>query len=242
MVGKRGVYMPDLPPVVDSDMVNALNNFTNNDIDNIMQGKFSDAEIQAAKDRLLVVQNHVNNTATVIQPDEWGSDNANRLLADRAGVDRGRNRFRQRLQQAMNDTTQQQTLQRGVLRQAISNHNLDGRLGGAEMNPRQVLDYVHSSHARRNLPLHARRELETEAEHMLAINHHLGLQNAELTKLDVLQREIQALDQQIQNGSGYPNSRRIKKRNEKLVQMHEMTGTPQTSYWQTKMYEIEHKI
>ena len=83
MVGKHGVHLPGLPPVIDTDMRDATNHMDDGDIDRIMGDMFDDKSVQAAKDRLAALKTHVTNlglNGNIIAPDQWGSEATTRKL------------------------------------------------------------------------------------------------------------------------------------------------------------------
>lgn len=83
--GFRGTLMP---PIVDTDMYEAVMSLTPDKLEATLKGKLTPEEIAAAKDRLQGVQQHMRAlliTGMVIQPNEWNSE-----LADDAFNERGR--------------------------------------------------------------------------------------------------------------------------------------------------------
>lgn len=74
--GFRGVQ---LPPVVDTDMETAILGLTENQLETELRGLMTDREIDSAKERLRVVQQHVRDLrlqGKVIPPTAWGSPQA----------------------------------------------------------------------------------------------------------------------------------------------------------------------
>ena len=81
----RGIYLPTLPPVIDSTMKASIDRMTHQDIERIMGGKFSDQAIESAKDRLTTLKIHcrlLEEKGKVIDPKEWGTPKADDLLLD----------------------------------------------------------------------------------------------------------------------------------------------------------------
>jgi hypothetical protein len=88
--GFRGVQ---LPPYVDTDMQNAVNNLSNEDLRSALTGLVSDAEINAAEKRLAVVKNHVatlQSRGNVLGNDEWQPDSLTSLAPQNSLWARGR--------------------------------------------------------------------------------------------------------------------------------------------------------
>jgi hypothetical protein len=78
----RGVR---LPPVIDTEMADAFRRLTPDDLDNLLGGNLSSKEVDAAKQRLQGIQNHIEKlraSGHEIAPDEWGSNAVSDLLTD----------------------------------------------------------------------------------------------------------------------------------------------------------------
>jgi hypothetical protein len=78
--GFRGVR---LPPVVDTEMAAAFRRLNYEDLDDLLGDKLSSEEVEAAKDRLRVIKDHIDNlwrSGRVIDPEDWGSEAVSRWL------------------------------------------------------------------------------------------------------------------------------------------------------------------
>jgi hypothetical protein len=75
--GEAGVMRgTGLPPVVDREMFNAINNLSTADVRKMLGGKLSDAEVNSALLRLQGVKQHIqklDHQGLVIAPNQWGS-------------------------------------------------------------------------------------------------------------------------------------------------------------------------
>jgi hypothetical protein len=83
-MGFRGVR---LPPVVDTEMADAFDQLSPDHLDDLLGDKLSRDEVNAAKQRLQGIKNHINDLRTnhpdrVIDPSQWGSDTVSQLLID----------------------------------------------------------------------------------------------------------------------------------------------------------------
>jgi hypothetical protein len=72
-----------LPPVVDTEMADAFDQLTPEDLDDLLRDKLSPAEVDAAKQRLQGIKDHINGLRAqghVIDPADWGDPFVTRLL------------------------------------------------------------------------------------------------------------------------------------------------------------------
>ena len=66
-------------------MADAFDQLTPEDLDDLLRDKLSPAEVDAAKQRLQGIQNHIEKlraSGHEIAPDEWGSNAVSDLLTD----------------------------------------------------------------------------------------------------------------------------------------------------------------
>lgn len=85
IVGRHGVHLPHLPPVVDKDMARAIRTMTHDDIEIMCDHMFDDETVQAAKDRLDAVKDHLDKLekeGNLIDPQDWGTDKTTKILTD----------------------------------------------------------------------------------------------------------------------------------------------------------------
>jgi hypothetical protein len=78
--GARGVL---LPPVVDTDMVAAINSLTDETLDAVLGDMLKPAEIKATKERVAAIEAHILELAQnglVIDPAQWGNDEVKAAL------------------------------------------------------------------------------------------------------------------------------------------------------------------
>lgn len=75
LVGDERCHLPGLPPVIDTDMRDSIRRMDDGEIDRLMGDMFDDATVQAAKDRLAALKEHVNTLerdGNIISPGDWG--------------------------------------------------------------------------------------------------------------------------------------------------------------------------
>lgn len=85
IVGRHGVHLPHLPPVVDKDMARAIRAMTHDDIERMCDNMFDDETVQAAKDRLDAVKDHLDKLekeGNLIDPKDWGTDQTTKILTE----------------------------------------------------------------------------------------------------------------------------------------------------------------
>ncbi len=83
IVGKHGVHLPGMPPVIDSDMAQAIRGLSDDDVGRLCGDMFDDASVGAAKARLTALKDHVNKldqAGKIIRPDQWGTEDVTKLL------------------------------------------------------------------------------------------------------------------------------------------------------------------
>ena len=88
IVGKHAVHLPDMPPVIDSDMAEKIRTLTDDDIRRLGDGMFDDDSINAAIGRLHALKTHIDKLevlGNIIAPDQWGQEKATDLLNDTPG-------------------------------------------------------------------------------------------------------------------------------------------------------------
>lgn len=85
IVGRNGVHLTHLPPVIDRDMAKAIRDMTHHDIEIMCDHMFDDDTVQAAKDRLDAVKAHIQKLETqgnLIDPKDWGNEKTTKLLTE----------------------------------------------------------------------------------------------------------------------------------------------------------------
>lgn len=85
IVGMKGVHLTHLPPVIDETMAQAIRDMTPDAIGDLCGDMFDDETIAAAKSRLAVLKQHVNDLelgGRVIPESEWGSDRVTNLMKE----------------------------------------------------------------------------------------------------------------------------------------------------------------
>ncbi len=83
VVGKGGIHLTHLPPIVDSDMAKAIRAMTDEDIEEMCGDMFDDDTIKAAKGRLAAVKAHIDElekNGKIISPDDWGKKDVTETL------------------------------------------------------------------------------------------------------------------------------------------------------------------
>ncbi len=85
IVGRSGVHLTHLPPVVDKDMAKAIRAMTHQDIEAMCDDMFDDRSVQSAKNRLDAVKEHLDELekeGNIIDPKDWGTEKTTALLRD----------------------------------------------------------------------------------------------------------------------------------------------------------------
>jgi len=94
IVGRSGVHLPGMPPVIDRDMAQAIRGLSDDDVVGLCENMFDDATVTAAKARLTALKDHVtklDQAGRIIPPDQWGTKGVTDLLEnDRARVPNGK--------------------------------------------------------------------------------------------------------------------------------------------------------
>lgn len=73
-----------LPPIIDTEMAEAFRKLTPERLEASLDGLLDDSEIEAAKQRLKGIKDHINDLrkeGRVINPDQWGSQEVGALLS-----------------------------------------------------------------------------------------------------------------------------------------------------------------
>lgn len=81
----RGFWGCKLPEVIDTDTRDAVMKITHDQIEESLRGLVTDEEIQSTRDRLDVIQHHIQDleiSGRVIRPNQWSSARVTRLLSN----------------------------------------------------------------------------------------------------------------------------------------------------------------
>ncbi len=238
-VGNLHVSLPALPPVIDMDMRRVMKDLTDADIDRIMEGLFSDAAIAAAKSRMRVLKQHYQNLSdqgAVIHPHEWGSKETEELLRDEDRLKRGvmakiRKLRRQQAKFPSHIKRRQSDLEQLLIRYKVKDlyekrmSHPDGFESFLRALPGRG---VHRNHC--NLILRAMNRL-LEATDAQRTCHRTQ------TKLQTMHDSVGQLALEIRLRKGQiGQADRVcsleQQFKDTLRQMHELSNTPYSSYWQ----------
>lgn len=88
IVGRSGVHLTMLPPVVDREMARAIRAMTHDDIVAMCDDMFDDETIKSAQSRLDSVKEHLDELekeGNIIDPKDWGSDETTKILRETHG-------------------------------------------------------------------------------------------------------------------------------------------------------------
>ncbi|MES2596697.1 MAG: hypothetical protein V4662_15250 [Verrucomicrobiota bacterium] len=85
IVGRHGVHLPGMPPVIDSDMAKAIRGLSDDDLAGLCGDMFDDETLAAAKNRLANLKTHINTLESqgrIISPDDWGKPEVTKRLTE----------------------------------------------------------------------------------------------------------------------------------------------------------------
>lgn len=85
IAGRHAVHLPGMPPVIDSDMAQAVRGLSDHAVAELCGDLFDDATIAAAQSRLTKLKEHVTHLEQndrIISPNEWGTDEVTMILEE----------------------------------------------------------------------------------------------------------------------------------------------------------------